>query len=53
MQNNVKYVFTHFVKYVTLDKSSAPTTGRRNHYISVLIFNLMINALYSFYFDKF
>ena len=25
MQNNVKYVFTHFVKYVTLDRSSAPT----------------------------
>ena len=25
MQNNVKYVFTHFVKYVTLDRSSTPT----------------------------
>ena len=28
MQNNVKYVFTHFVKYVTLDRLSTPTIAR-------------------------
>ena len=27
MQNNVKYVFTHFVKYVTLDRLSTPTAA--------------------------
>ena len=28
MQNNVKYVFTHFVKYVTLDRKPDPTIAR-------------------------